>query len=249
MSDTQKPPERRRSILAASLFALAAEAALLGLGAWQVERLSWKTALIERIDVRSKAPPRPLPPSIVWPEYAAGDHEYERVSVRGTFESDREALIYRGSGAVTGGLSQPGYWVMVPLRLADGARVLVNRGFIPLDRKDPSTRAGGAADANVEITGLVRAGEQRSYFTPPDNPSKGEWFTRDPLAIAAALKLERAAPFSIDEDARVAAAGQPAGAATVIDIPNNHLSYAVTWFGLAATLAGVFAAFVFRRGR
>lgn len=238
-----------RSLLVPCLFSLAGVAVLLALGLWQVERLWWKNELIAQIDARSRAAPKPLAPSGQWASLMAGDHEYERVALAGVLEHDREALIYRASGKVAGAMPQPGYWVMTPLRLPDGARVLINRGFIALDRKDVFSRSAGQTFGEVAIIGLFRAPETRGFFTPPDNPAKGEWFTRDPAAIAAALQLERAAPFSIDEDAHAAPLGTPAGGATVIDIPNNHLSYALTWFGLAATLAGVFAAFVLRRGR
>jgi surfeit locus 1 family protein len=236
----------KRSLLAAAVAALAGIAVLVSLGVWQLERLAMKTALLAQIDARSLAAPKPLPPASSWAGLTPDQNEYARVTATGVLENDHEALIYRGSGNVAGALSQPGYWVMTPLRLPDGARVLINRGFIALDKKDPSTRAP-APTGEVTIVGLWRSPETRSYFTPADNPAKGEWFTRDPLAIAAALHLNRVAPFSIDEDAHAAPAGAPAGGATVIDIPNNHLSYAFTWFGLAVTLAAVFAAVVFRR--
>ena len=239
--------ETRASLLVAALFVLAGVGLLIGLGVWQLKRLTMKNDVVTRIEARIHAAPQPLPPAQDWAGLASGDHEYERFTFSGVFENDREALIYRSTGKVTGALAQPGYWVMTPLRLADGWRVLVNRGFIALDRKAPASRAAGQIAGPVVVTGLLRTPEPRSYFTPPDNPANGEWFTRDPIAIATALKLEQAAPFSIDEDARAAPPGAPAGGATVLDIPNNHLSYALTWFGLAATLIGVFAAFVLRR--
>ena len=239
---------RRGSLAIAGLFALAGVAVLLALGVWQLERLRWKTELIQRIETRIHAAAQPLPAASVWTRFASGDYEYQRVFATGVFEYDREALIYRTSGKVAGAMAQPGYWVMTPLRLADDARVLVNRGFIPLERKDTS-RAQGRPDVAVTVIGVLRAPEPRGAFTPPDNPARGEWFTRDPPAIAAALDLQRTAPFSIDEDAHPAASGLPAGGATIVDIPNNHLSYALTWFGLAATLAAVFAAFAWRRWR
>ena len=247
MTGTDAPAPRRRSIVPLAIFALAGVAVLLSLGTWQVERLAWKNDLVARMEARLAAPAVALPPSSEWPRLVASDYEYTRVSARGVFEHEAEALIYRTSGKVAGAMVQPGYWVMTPLRLADGARILVNRGFIGLDSKDRASRAAGRGEGEVSITGLLRAPEPRGTFTPPDNPGKAEWFTRDPLAIAAALRLERAAPFSIDEVAHAAPPGEPAGGATIVDIPNNHLSYALTWFGLAATLLGVFVAFVWRR--
>ena len=236
---------RPTSLLIAGAFTLAAAAVLIGLGVWQLERLAWKNEIVARIAQRANAAAKPLPPQADWPQLVAGDHEYERFAVTGFLEATRETLIYRSTGKVAGAQAQPGYWVMLPLLLADGSRVLVNRGFIALASKDRSKRAEPDR-AEVTITGLLRLTEPRGYFTPPDNPAKAEWFTRDINGIAAALKLESVAPFSIDQDAHIAAPGLPAGGATVIDIPNNHLSYALTWFGLAAALGGVFTAFAMR---
>jgi surfeit locus 1 family protein len=235
----------RRSRLLLTLFTLAGVILLSALGFWQLERKQWKEGVLARLTTRLAAPARPLPPPAEWRRLVAEDHEYERYAVRGVFERDREALIMRPSGKVAGAPSQPGYWVMAPLRLDDGSRVLVNRGFIPLDRRDARR---DTPDGAVTVTGALRLPEPRGLFTPADDPAKGQWFTRDPAAIAAALQLENAAPFSIDEDAHGAPPGAPAGGATVVDIPNNHLSYALTWFGLAATLMGVFLAFRLRPG-
>lgn len=239
--------DRRASLVIASLSALAAAAMLIGLGIWQLERLAWKNDIVARIEQRVKAAPKPLPPQAEWPRLVSGDPEYERFVVTGALETDKETLIYRPTGKVAGAPAQPGYWVMVPLRLADGSRVLVNRGFIALDRKDRALREQ-SLQVVTTVTGLLRLTEPRGFFTPPDNPA-GQWFTRDIGAIAAALNLANVAPFSIDEDAGLAAPGLPAGGATLIDIPNNHLSYALTWFGLAAALGGVFVAFALSRRR
>ena len=231
--------------LAAPVFAL-----LVGLGVWQVERLAWKEDMLARIDGRIHGAPVPLAPSAQWPALARGDFDYTRVSVAGTFIPGKEALIFRSTGHVEGKLAQPGYWVMAPLRLADGATLLVNRGFVGLDRKDDPRRAASLPAGETAVTGLLRLAETRNPFTPADDPAKGAGYTRDPLAIAAALRLERPAPFSLDEDAHAPAAeGLPAGGATVLDIPNNHLSYALTWFGLAATLVAMLVLFLRRRAR
>ncbi len=245
--DVQPAPERRRSIIAPFLFAAPVLAVLLGLGVWQIERLAWKEGVIAEIAARVHAPPIPLAPSAQWATLA--DYDYTRVGVNGRFEPRVEALIFRGSGKIEGALEQPGYWVMAPLRLPDGATLLVNRGFVAASRKDDPTRLESLPRGEVALTGLLREPETRNPFTPADDPARGAWYTRDPAAIAAALHLERAAPFSLDEDPHPAPSGLPSGGATVFDIPNNHLSYAVTWFGLAATLIGVLGAFTWRRLR
>ena len=135
------------------------------------------------------------------------------------------------------------------MRLDDGNRIIVNRGFVPLDRREPVTRLDGQIRERVTVTGLMRAPEERNWFTPADDPAKRIWYTRDTPSIARALDIANVAPFAIDADEAPVPGGLPQGGATQINVPNNHLSYALTWYGLAATLAGVFGVFVWRRRR
>jgi surfeit locus 1 family protein len=125
--------------------------------------------------------------------------------------------------------------------------VIVNRGYVPQERKEPSEGSAGQIGGEVHITGLMRPPEPRNFFTPADAPDKGEYFTRDPGLIAGHFGLSPAAPFSIDADDLHVPGGWPLGGTTVRDLPNSHLGYAITWFGLAAALAGVFVAFALRR--
>jgi surfeit locus 1 family protein len=239
-----------RSLVLPSLLTFIAFAILMSLGFWQVERLHWKEALVARIEARIHGEPQPVPPAQKWEQMRAEDYDYQRVRVEGRMDPEREALIFRGVGKTSDkAAAQPGFWVMTPLLLDDGSSILINRGFVPLDKKDPASRPDLAKGQRVTITGLLRAPEERSLFTPADDAAKGQWYTRDPRAIAASLKLPQPAPFSIDEERHAASAGSPAGGATVFDIPNNHLSYAGTWFGLAATLLVIFAVFAMRRRR
>ena len=248
MSNMTSQGPSRAGFVILVLTASVAMAILLALGTWQVERLAWKEAMIARIEARIHASPEPLPATARWPDLKVEDYEYRHVRVSGRFDQARETLIFRGVGKVGDGAAQPGYWVMVPLLLPDGASLLVNRGFVPLDKKDPASRAP-VPPGEVTLTGLMRVPEDRSAFTPADDPAKGQWYTRDPVAIAAAIGLPRPAPFSLDEDAHAVARGEPGGGATVLDIPNNHLSYAATWYGLAATLAVMLGVVAWRRRR
>jgi surfeit locus 1 family protein len=118
---------------------------------------------------------------------------------------------------------------------------------VPTDLRDPARRPESQPQGEVTITGLVRAPEVRNSFTPDDDPARNQWFARDPQAIAAAHGLERVAPFLIDADASPNPGGWPRGGQTPLTLPNNHLQYAVTWFGIALTLIGVFAAFAWKR--
>ena len=226
-------------------FAICAFAFLCALGVWQLQRLQWKEALIARIEARTRIAAMPLPPPDAWPALARADYEYTRVTARGVFDHAREALIFRAAG---GGQNQPGYHVLTPLMLShSGAAILVNRGYVPEALKAPGSRAAGQISGEVIVTGLLRAPEERSAFTPADDPARGLWYTRDPNAIARHAGLPNAAPFSIDLEASNVPGGWPRAGAAVIAIRNDHLAYAMTWFALAATLAAVFAAFVSRQ--
>ena len=249
MTDKPAAPSPQGFPWLLGLFALIAFAILMSLGFWQVERLQWKEALIAQVEARIHAEPRPLPARADWAQLKPIDYDYAHVRVTGRLDPAREALIFRGAGKIGQGAAQPGYWIMTPLLLADGSSLLVNRGFVPLANKEPATRPDPQRGQEVTLTGLMRAPEDRNLFTPADDPAKGQWYTRDPQAIAAALGLPNPAPFSLDEDAHPGPPGAPAGGATVFDIPNNHLSYAGTWFGLAGTLVAVFGYFVWRRRR
>lgn len=220
---------------------------LVGLGVWQLQRLSWKNALVATIAARTTAPPVPMPPEAAWASLRADDYAYRHVTLSGTFENDKEARVFRPlEDPRSGPYSGLGDLILTPVRLDDGSVVIVNRGFVPDTRVDPATRAAGQITGPVTITGLMREPETRNAFTPADQPDQHLWFTRDPQSVASALGLDRVAPFSIDADASAVPGGLPQGGETVLSIPNNHLSYALTWFGLAAGLAAVYAVSVWR---
>jgi surfeit locus 1 family protein len=239
---------RLRTLLWPVLFTALAGALLIGLGVWQLHRLAWKEALLARIDARIHAAPEPLPPPSDWAALRPDDYDYRPVTVTGTFLYADEALVFEGapSGDLAG--AGPGYLVLTPLQLASGATVIVNRGFVPLDHMDPATRQAANIAGPVSVTGLMRPPQSRNLFTPADAPAEGRYFTRDPMEIAAHFGLKDPAPFTIDrEEKNIPPGGWPRGGTTLIDIPNNHLGYALTWFGLAIGLFGVFAAFAWRR--
>jgi surfeit locus 1 family protein len=242
-------PSAARDLLGPSLAFLAALLILVGLGVWQVRRLAWKTALLRTIAERTTASPVPLPRQADWSSLRPADYAYRHVVLTGTYEHDREAHVFRPLSPETarGPYRGIGDLVLTPLRLADGGVVIVNRGFVPQDRVDPGTRTAGQIAGPVTVTGLMREPETRNLFTPADDPQHGLWFTRDPAGIAAFWHLDGVAPFTVDADAGAVPGGLPQGGETVLDIPNNHLSYALTWFGLAGGLCLVFIAFVWRR--
>ncbi|QQO18506.1 SURF1 family protein [Bradyrhizobium diazoefficiens] len=215
-----------------TVLSLTAFALLIALGVWQIERRAWKLALIDRVEQRVHAPAQPIPSPASWPAVSAADDEYRHVSVTGRFLHDRETLVQ----AVTE--EGPGYWVLTPLLRDDGTQVLINRGFVPPERRDASARRDGNPDGQVEITGLLRMTEPRGGFLRNNVPRHNRWYSRDVAAIAAARGLHDVAPFFVDADAGSQSAGGPIGGLTVVRFPNNHLIYALTWFTLAFMLAG-----------
>src|SRR5690606_11685812 len=138
------------------------------------------------------------------------------------------------------------FWVMTPLELTNDTFVIVNRGFMPLDRKDAATRKEGQVAGTVSVTGLLRMPEDAGYFAPANDPAKDAWYRRDAGEIARARGLARAAPFTIDADATPNPGGLPQGGDTRVVFTNNHLQYAVTWFGIALALVGVFGVFAWQ---
>ena len=240
---------RRRGLVVPALFTLVGLALLIGLGVWQLERKAWKEALIDAIARRMNAPPVPLPPPQRWATLAAAHDEFTRVTFRAALEHDREALVFAGASAFRPDVSGTGYWVFTPARLSDGARVVVNRGFVPEENKDPETREAGLVTGPVEMVGALRWPEHGVWFTPAGDPARNLWFARDQLVIAAAKGWGNVAPFYLELEGPTPPGGLPAAGKLTVNLPNNHLLYALTWFALAVVLAAVFAAFARARRR
>ena len=214
------------------LLAVLVTAGLLSLGTWQVKRLFWKQDLIARVEARVHAPPAPVPPQAEWASVDAASSEYRHVRLAGTFLYDKELLAQ--ANTVLG----PGFWVLTPLRAEDGTIVLVNRGFVPPDRRDPESRHAGNPPGSVEVTGLLRLSEPKGAFLRSNDPAAERWYSRDVAAMAAAraLPADKVAPFFIDADDATNEGGYPVGGLTQIAFPNNHLVYAITWYSLAGML-------------
>jgi surfeit locus 1 family protein len=222
-------------------------AILLALGLWQLDRKAWKESLIAQIDARARGEPAEIMPEAQWPEWRPADHEFRHVRATGTFLHDKEMPVH-GLLSQRGSALQ-GFYVFTPLRVRSGAIVLVNRGFVPGDLRDPTRRADSQPVGDVTVTGLVRAPETRGWFMPENQPGRNEWFVRDVAQMAKARGLERVAPFWIDADAIPNATSWPRPGQTNLAIPNNHLGYALTWFGIALALVGVFGVWAWGRVR
>jgi surfeit locus 1 family protein len=239
----------RRSWRGLLVPALLAFAVLIGLGSWQIQRKAWKEGLIASLTARLTTPPQTLPAANGWSALDRANDEYRRVKFRAAFDNDKEALVFASAAAFRPDVTGPGYWVFTPARLADGGVVMVNRGFVPDGRQDPKSRPAGGLSGPVDIAGTMRWADERHWFTPNDDPTHNLWFTRDPAAIAAAKGLPSVAPFYVEQETPVPPGGLPQPGSLMVSLPDNHLQYAVTWYGLAAVLAVVFVCFAFTSGR
>lgn len=239
---------RQRKLLIPALMVALALPVLLALGFWQLERKAWKEGLIADIASRAQAPAVAFE-SVLGPDgMPAKDPagmEYTAVRARGRFEHDKEMHLYAPDPR-----EGPGVDVITPLVLeSSGAIVLVDRGYVPDRVRDPSLRAEGQPAGTVELTALVRAPGRRGAFAPPYDPRTRLWFWRDLDGMAAeagAGASPKILPLFLDAK-EAAPGGWPRGGATRLDLPNRHLEYALTWFGLAAALVAVFALYVLTR--
>ncbi|WP_057973221.1 SURF1 family protein [Lysobacter antibioticus] len=234
-ANTAKRPRSRFALAVLSSVFLAAFLGLIALGSWQVQRRAWKLDLIQRVEARVHAPPGAAPGPADWARVSAARDEYRHVRLDGHYLRGKDSLVQ----AVTA--IGPGFWLLSPFQTGDGPIVLVNRGFVPGKRE-----AVAAADSlsDTQVTGLLRLSEPGGGFLRKNAPQQDRWYSRDVAAIAAARGLQRVAPYFVDADRRddspVAANAEPAwpvGGLTVIKFPNNHLVYALTWFGLALMVA------------
>ncbi|MBO9193336.1 SURF1 family protein [Rhizobium sp. 16-449-1b] len=229
---TAAAPRRTRSVLAA-IAVLVALAILIALGTWQVERLHWKEGLLADIAARLAAPVVPL--SDIEAMAAKGeDIEYRRVTLSGVYDNSRERHFFatwRG---------QTGFYVYTPLQLVDGRFLFVNRGFVPYDNKEPEMRMQGQLTGEQTVNGLARSKlpGKPSWVVPDNDVAKNIFYWKDLDVMASSTGLDKATvvPFFVDADDTPNPKGMPIGGVTEVDLPNNHLQYAFTWYGLALTL-------------
>lgn len=214
---------------------------LIGLGTWQVERLHWKVALIAQMNASLSAPPLTLDEIVKLPNVEA---QYRHVRLAGRFDNSKEAYAF-----ATGEGGTPVYHVLTPLILADGRALIVDRGTIPQNLRDPKTRAAGQLDGEQYVTGVWRTPDPANLFTPKPDLKKRIWFARDVKAMAALDHLALAAPVVVEADATPNPGGWPKGGQTVVSLPNNHLQYAITWYLMALGLLAVYLVWHAQKGR
>jgi surfeit locus 1 family protein len=223
------------SIACAILFAV-----LIGLGVWQLQRLHWKLGLIDEVKRNLSGTPLTLDHALA----LGRDAQYHRVRLDGRFDNAKEAYVFG-----TGLQGAPVFHVIVPFR-SDGGRVLlVDRGIVPRDRRDPATRTRGLIDGETVVAGVWRDPDPPGAFTPKPDLKKRIWYSRDVSDIARADDITPAAPVIVEADATPNLGGWPKGGQTEVNFRNEHLQYAITWFLMAAGLLGVYLAYHVSTGR
>ena len=217
---------------------------LLGLGTWQMQRLAWKEGLIAGIETRMKSPPLPL--SAIEAKFKSdGDVDYSPVTLTGVVLNAHEQFFLSTHDG------QSGWNVYAPLQLEDGRTLILNRGFVPYDQRDPAKRPGSQPEGVQTITGLARnpLAAKPSSITPENDAASNTWYWKDLRGMAenAGLAPDKVLLFFVDDWSERQPAALPVTRTTIVSLPNNHLQYAFTWYGLAAALAGVWGVMTFRR--
>ena len=216
-----------------TLITVPAVLVLIGLGTWQVQRLYWKEALIAERQAGFTGPVTP------WSEAANRLPQlyWHRVSASGQFLNDRELVL--AARSMNG---NAGYHIVTPFAIEGGPVLLVDRGWVPLDRKDPATRSQGQLEGTVSVTGILRPGHQKNWLTPDNEPDKNFWFWIDIPAMARAARVQDRVVQDgfLEADAMPNPGGFPIGGQTRINLPNDHLQYAITWYALAGALIVIY---------
>lgn len=226
----------RRS-LGFGIFTLVMVALFVGLGVWQLQRRVEKHALIAALDSRLATAPVPLPPEAEWSKLTPKDDEFRRVSFTATYETRLDAMVYSSGSAIRPDISGPGTWAFIPARLSSGETVAINAGFVPNTMQDRNVQDRAVArlitGKPVEMTGYIRFPESAGILTPNVEQSKRLWFARDHLAMAQAFGWKNVAPFYIDLETPVPPSGIPKPGPLQVQLRDEHMQYAITWFTLA----------------
>jgi len=243
---------RRRGVAGFGAFTLVMVALFVGLGVWQLQRRIEKHALIAALTERLAAAPGALPVPSQWTALTPERDEFRRVSFSATYEPRPDAMVYSSGSAVRDDISGPGTWAFLPARLPGGETVVVNAGFVQNTMQDRTQQDRAVTQLITSepamLTGYIRFPEAAGTLTPPENPAKRLWFTRDHLAMARALGWGEGgrpvAPFYIDLEQPVPASGVPKPGPLQVHLKDDHLQYAITWFGLAGAVLIAFGVWV-----
>ncbi len=227
------------------MIALVMVSLLISLGVWQLHRKDEKHALIAALTERLATAPVSLPPKSQWSNLTPERDEFRRVVFLAAFQSDSNAAVYSSGSALRTDISGLGTFVFTPARLANGDIVVVDRGFLP----DGATAKGDASREPVKLTGYIRFPEKAGWFTPHEDAGRRLWFLRDHLSMARAYGWGEVAPFYIDLETPTPKSGVPKPAPLQVHLKDDHLQYAITWFGLALAVAATFGFWIFGQRR
>jgi cytochrome oxidase assembly protein ShyY1 len=238
----------RRSMFGLGVVTLVILATLLGLGFWQLQRRTQKHLLIAALTERLAGSPQPLPPASQWSQLSPERDEFRRVTFSATYDSRPDAMVYSSGSAVRTDISGPVTWAFLPAKLADGSSVVINAGAVQNTMQDRAQQDRAVrrliTGAPVTLTGYLRFPEAAGALTPHDDVTKRLWFTRDQHAMAQALRWGDVAPFYIDLESPVPASSIPKPGPLEVQLKDDHMQYAVTWFGLAAAVLVAFGVWV-----
>jgi surfeit locus 1 family protein len=234
----------RRGGTSFGVFTLVMVALFAGLGIWQLQRRAEKHALIAALTERLAAAPAALPAPMQWSGLKSDSDEFRRVQFTATYQSAPDAMVYSSGSAIRSDISGPGTWAFMPARLPGGETVAINAGFVQNTMQDRAQQDRSVArlitNQPAMLTGYIRFAEQAGVLTPAENVTRRLWFTRDHFSMAHALGWGEVAPFYIDLEAPVPESGIPKPGPLEVHLKDDHMQYAITWFGLAGAVVIAF---------
>jgi surfeit locus 1 family protein len=229
------------------LFAFTALFVFLALGTWQLDRKAWKEGLIATLVRRANAAPVDLPAPADWLAMNQTEDEFRRVKFKAEFLPGREAVVYTSGSALRPDVKSPGYFVFAPARTTSGALVVVNRGFAP----DARARAPDYPKPAgvIDIVGALRWPEGAGWFVREHDETDDTWFARNHVAMAARYEWGFAGPFYVELERPAPAGGIPQPGPLTVNLRNEHLQYAITWYALAGVVVVMFVLWLRARRR
>ncbi|MDB5617128.1 SURF1 family cytochrome oxidase biogenesis protein [Tardiphaga sp.] len=239
---------RRRSLIGLSLFTLVIVGFLLGLGVWQLQRRTAKHALLAALTERLAAAPGALPAATAWPTLTPAQDEFRRVTFTAVLKPLPDAMVYASGSSVRLDVTGPVTWAFLPAQLPTGESVVINAGFVQNTMQDRAQQDRAVTrlitGAPVAMTGYLRFPEAAGALTANGDVKKRLWFTRDQLMMAQTLGWGDVAPFYIDLESPTPPSGIPKPGPLEVRLKDDHLQYAITWFGLAAAVLIAYGAWV-----
>lgn len=204
---------------------------LLGLGSWQVDRLLWKQDLIESRQAQAEMAPIAVPTdTILDPDMA-----FRSAYAEGHYLNDQEKYLMARTRR-----GNVGFQLITPLEQEDGRIILVNRGWVPKDYRDPATRPESLIEGPVRVTGVLRLPKEKHWAQPDNDALRNQWFYVDVDHMAEDTGAELASRYYLELDDTPVPGGMPIGGQAKVELPNSHLEYAITWYSLALTLIVIF---------